>query len=204
MRAARRAGVQAFITKVRPPEFLLKVDDVLGAFYLVEAEGHFAFYQFGALGTLFAHFFLDGERKALGCYTAQGSLQLFALSGEHLDTLALVNFVLAQHLEGLSYAGAAHFELKVLLLAVEMALDVAAEFYAVFNLHALFVVYLYHDAVVGTDGEVGQEVVLTLQPLFHQTFYKTFVNHSLCFQMYFNTCKVANIPPCPLAFGYAL
>ena len=86
-------------------------------------------------------------------------------------------FVLAEHLEGLSDACAAHFEFKVLLFAVEAALDKAAEFYAVFNPDALFVVNFHHDAVVGADGEVGQEIVFTGEPFVDDASHYVYVGH---------------------------
>ena len=128
---------------------LFEINDILRLLHLVEGERDGALHELGALGSLFAHFLFYGECEAFRCDVGEHSLQLFPLCSEHFYTFALVNLILAQHLERLTYASAAYFELEVFLLAVEVALDEAAQFYAIFNPYALFVVDLHHDAVVG-------------------------------------------------------
>ena len=107
------------------------------------------------------------------------ALELASVVGEGFHAFSLMDFILAEHFEGLSDSGTSHFEFEVFLLAVELAFDEAAEFHAVFNPHAFLMVNFHHDAVVGTDGEVGEEIVFSFEPLVHQISYIILVDHSL-------------------------
>ena len=70
-----------------------------------------------------------------------------------------VNLILSAHAERLSQAGTAHLELVVLVVAVEARLDVAAQVGTVLYPHTVLMVYLHHDAVVGADADVNQEIL---------------------------------------------
>ena len=88
-----------------------------------------------------------------------------------------MDFVLLMHLEGLPDARASHFQFKIFFVAVETVLDEAAQCHAVFNPHTVLMVDFHHDAVVGANGEVGQEVVFPFEPRVYQFFYNVLINH---------------------------
>lgn len=82
-----------------------------------------------------------------------------------------MNFILSEHLERLTNAGTAHFQFEIRFLAIEMSFDKLTQLYTVFNPYAVLVVDFNHNAIVSTDSEVGQKVVLTVQPFVNQRFY---------------------------------
>ena len=103
--------------------------------------------------------------------------ELFAFGGEHFHVVAEVDFILAQHFEGLSQSGAAHFELEIGLVAVQSLFDVAGEGHAVVDPHSFGVVDFHDDAVVGRDDQVGQEIVFADEPVGDELFYGFFTDH---------------------------
>ena len=71
----------------------------------------------GTFAAFYLHFLPDGQDDVLGICLAQRSLELAAVGGDDLHLLAHVVLPLAQHLEGLPQAGAAHFQFIVFLVS---------------------------------------------------------------------------------------
>ena len=103
--------------------------------------------------------------------------EFFAFGGEHFHIVADVDFILAQHFEGLSQAGAAHFEFEIRLVAVQSVFDVARERHTIFDPHPFGVVDFHDDAVIGCDDQVGQEIVFADEPVGDELFYGCFTDH---------------------------
>ena len=91
--------------------------------------------------------------------------------------LANVNLVLPTDAERLSQSCAAHFELIVFFIARESRLDVTAQVGAVFNPHAVLVVYLHDNAVVRADVDVNKEILFAFKPFLNGLLHCTFTDH---------------------------
>ena len=122
------------------------------------------------------HLLLYSHGEGLVCEALQRSAELLPVGAYDLYGVANVDFVLAANLERLPNASRAYLQLKVFFVTIKSFFDVAAESHAVFNPHSVLVVNFHNDAVVGTNAQVSQKIVLSFEPLFYETLDGAFFN----------------------------
>ena len=164
---------------------LFEVDVEFRPLDLIKGESCCHFLEAGAL---FSRCFdLDGlrEGEAFGADSGESSPHLFSVEGECFHLIANVDFILAGHLEGLPQSGRPDFEFEICFVAIQTVFYEFGEFYAVVDPYAFGMVNLYGDAIVARYGEVGQEVVFSLEPLVDELSYNVFTDHSvLCYNRF--------------------
>lgn len=166
------------LTSVPLTSFLFEVDDVFHTLHVVVCESVLTLLNMRPLITFVLHFLHNTNNETFVAGFLEFALKFFSFTRKDFHCVADMNLVLSAYLEWLTYAGTAHFEFKVLRLAVKSCLDGFAEFYAVVYPNPILMVYFHYNAVVCTDGKVRQKIVFTFQPFGHQTFYYFFFNHS--------------------------
>ena len=117
----------------------------------------------------------DGETRLV--YIVQRSHEFFSFCGTHFYIVADMDFVLPSHLEGLPDTCRAHLKFKILFIAVKTVLDEPRKIDAILYPHTLCVVYLHYNTVIGTNREVGKEILLIVQPLVYKFSDKFFADH---------------------------